>query len=202
MSHHLDTPLAWQNGQFHIDELYVRIPWRSPHRARDGRQLHYHRTRHLAWLPSRGPLRVQGPPRRSRLRDPHLPGVVRPAGRPGTPGAATAGQVRPRGSTRRTSSRTSPMPIRVCDSAGSCRKSRRNAALGDDRIADGARMRVPELRAECLQLLCRVQDGRCPGPGRPRHRAAWPSPGRTWRAGNLGPGRAGQGKRRLPGDGR
>jgi hypothetical protein len=65
------------------------------------------------------------------------------------------------------------------------------AAPGDDRIADGARMRVPELRAECLQLLCRVQDGRCPGPGRPRHRAAWPSPGRTWRAGNLGPGRAG-----------
>jgi hypothetical protein len=23
MSHHLDTPLAWQNGQLYIDDLYV-----------------------------------------------------------------------------------------------------------------------------------------------------------------------------------
>ena len=61
MSHHLDTPLARQNGQLYIDDLYV-FPGDRQHGVRHGRQLRHHRGLRSARLPPRGPLRVQGAP--------------------------------------------------------------------------------------------------------------------------------------------
>ena len=50
MSHHLDTPLAAQNGQLYIDDLYV-FSGRRQHGIRHGRQLEYHRSPCKAGVP-------------------------------------------------------------------------------------------------------------------------------------------------------
>ena len=47
MSDHLDTPLAGQNGQLYIDDLYV-FPGRRQHAVRHGRQRHHHPTGPIA----------------------------------------------------------------------------------------------------------------------------------------------------------
>lgn len=75
MSHHLDTPLASQNGQLYIDDLYVFSGDRTVfimdvNSTITGPDVQ-------RGLPSAGALRVQGALRRSRLRSPDLPGVVR-----------------------------------------------------------------------------------------------------------------------------
>ena len=65
MSHHLDTPLARQNGQLYIDDLYVFPGERGTVFVMDvnstvtGDDVQ-------AGLPSGGPLRVQGALRRTR----------------------------------------------------------------------------------------------------------------------------------------
>ena len=50
MSHHLDTPLARQNGQLYIDDLCV-FSTLGEHRVRHGRELDDHRAARAAGLP-------------------------------------------------------------------------------------------------------------------------------------------------------
>ena len=79
MSHHLDTPLASQNGQLYIDDLYVFPGDDSTVFVMDVNS-NINGVHVQAGLPPRGALRVQGAPRRGRVRGPDLPGVLRRTG--------------------------------------------------------------------------------------------------------------------------
>lgn len=98
MSHHLDTPLAAQNGQLFIDDLYVSpartercSSWTLTPMSR-GSTRSRASNRREAGLPTGGPLQVQGALRRRGLRGSHLPDLVRRSGpcRTAAPAAACA----------------------------------------------------------------------------------------------------------------